>query len=60
MLKSVDVDDEFDSGVLNIALDTLKIGKQALIFANTKKSATQSDVRTSRLSGATADRDCSA
>ncbi|MBI2658268.1 hypothetical protein HYX08_06275 [Candidatus Woesearchaeota archaeon] len=39
MPKSVDVDDEFDSGVLNIALDTLKIGKQALIFANTKKSA---------------------
>ena len=39
MPKSVDVDDEFDSGVLNIALDTLKIGKQALVFVNTKKSA---------------------
>lgn len=39
MPKSIDVDDEFDSAVLNIAIDTLKIGKQALIFANTKKSA---------------------
>ncbi|MBI3034942.1 hypothetical protein HYY71_01340 [Candidatus Woesearchaeota archaeon] len=38
-MKSVKLDDEFDSAVLNIALDTLKIGKQALIFANTKKSA---------------------
>jgi len=39
MAKSVKIDDEFDSAVLNIALDTIKIGKQALIFANTKKSA---------------------
>ncbi|MEK6984074.1 MAG: helicase-related protein [Nanoarchaeota archaeon] len=39
MPKSVKIDDEFDSAVLNIALDTLKIGKQALIFVNTKKSA---------------------
>lgn len=38
-MESVDIDDEFDSAVLNIALDTLKIGKQALIFVNTKKSA---------------------
>ena len=38
-MKSIKLDDEFDSAVLNIALDTLKIGKQALIFANTKKSA---------------------
>ena len=38
-MKSIRLDDEFDSSVLNIALDTLKIGKQALIFANTKKSA---------------------
>ncbi|MDP3765808.1 MAG: helicase-related protein [Nanoarchaeota archaeon] len=38
-MKSIKIDDEFDSSVLNIALDTLKIGKQALIFANTKKSA---------------------
>ena len=38
-MKSIKLDDEFDSSVLNIALDTLKIGKQALIFANTKKSA---------------------
>ena len=39
MPKSIKLDDEFDSAVLNIAFDTLKIGKQALIFANTKKSA---------------------
>ncbi len=39
MPKSIKLDDEFDSAVLNIALDTLKIGKQALIFVNTKKSA---------------------
>lgn len=39
MAKSVKIDDESDSAVLNVALDTLKIGKQALIFANTKKSA---------------------
>lgn len=38
-MKSVDINDDFDSAVLNIALDTLKIGKQALIFVNTKKSA---------------------
>ena len=39
MPKSVELDDEFDSAALNIALDTLKIGKQALVFVNTKKSA---------------------
>lgn len=39
MPKSLKLDDEFESAVLNIALDTLKIGKQALIFVNTKKSA---------------------
>ncbi len=39
MPKSIKLDDEFDSAVLNIALDTIKIGKQALIFAGTKKSA---------------------
>ena len=39
MPKSIDLDDEFESAVLNIALDTIKIGKQALIFVNTKKSA---------------------
>ncbi|MBI2658980.1 hypothetical protein HYX05_02655 [Candidatus Woesearchaeota archaeon] len=38
-MKSIKLDDEFDSSVLNIALDTIKIGKQALVFANTKKSA---------------------
>lgn len=39
MPDSVKVDIESDSAVLNIALDTLKIGKQALIFVNTKNSA---------------------
>ena len=39
MPKSLKIDDEFDSAVLNVALDTLKMGKQALIFVNTKKSA---------------------
>src|SRR3989344_2266374 len=33
------IDEEFDSAVLNLAIDTIKIGKQALVFANTKKSA---------------------
>ena len=39
MTKSVNVDDEFDSAVLNIALDTLKNEKQVIIFVNTKRSA---------------------
>ncbi|MBI2654390.1 hypothetical protein HYX02_06305 [Candidatus Woesearchaeota archaeon] len=38
-MASIKIDDEFDSAVLNIALDTIKLGKQALVFANTKKSA---------------------
>src|SRR3990167_11283949 len=38
-MKSIKLDDEFDSAVINIALDTLKIGKQALVFVNTKRSA---------------------
>ncbi len=38
-MKPVKIDEETDNPVLNIALDTLKIGKQALVFANTKKSA---------------------
>lgn len=39
MPKSLNVDDEFESSILNLSIDTLKIGKQALIFVNTKKSA---------------------
>ncbi len=35
----IKINEESDSAVINIALDTLKIGKQALIFANTKRSA---------------------
>ena len=38
-MKSMKIGVEFDSAVLNIALDTLKLGKQALVFVNTKKSA---------------------
>jgi len=38
-MKSIKLDAEFDSAVLNLALDTIKIGKQALVFVNTKKSA---------------------
>src|SRR3989338_10633598 len=39
MPKSVKINEEFDSAVLNIAIDTIKIGKQAIVFVNTKKSA---------------------
>ena len=38
-MKFLKIDDKFDNAVINIALDTLKIGKQSLIFVNTKKSA---------------------
>ncbi|MBI2656476.1 ATP-dependent DNA helicase, partial [Candidatus Woesearchaeota archaeon] len=39
MANPIKIDEESDSAVLNVALDTLKIGKQALVFTNTKKSA---------------------
>src|SRR3989338_489491 len=39
MLKSLKIEDEFDSAAINISLDTIKIGKQALVFVNTKRSA---------------------
>ncbi|MBI4452287.1 hypothetical protein HY637_02575 [Candidatus Woesearchaeota archaeon] len=38
-MKPLGIDEDFDSAVLNIAIDTIRIGKQALIFVNTKKSA---------------------
>lgn len=38
-MDSIKIDSEFDSAVLNISLDTIKMGKQALVFVNTKKSA---------------------
>ena len=38
-MKSLKIEEKSDNAVLNIALDTLKMGKQALIFAGTKKSA---------------------
>ena len=36
-MKKVKIDEKTDNAVLDIALDTLKIGKQALVFASTKK-----------------------
>lgn len=39
MHKKIKIAEEFDDETLNIALDTLKIKKQALIFLSTKKSA---------------------
>ena len=39
MKENLKIKEESDNPVLNIALDTIRIGKQALIFANTKKSA---------------------
>jgi len=39
MPKSIKLDDKLESPIINIALDTLKIEKQALIFVNTKRSA---------------------
>ena len=39
MPKSIKIKEEFDSAVLNLALDTIRIGKQAIVFVNTKKSA---------------------
>ncbi|HLG24439.1 MAG TPA: helicase-related protein [Candidatus Nanoarchaeia archaeon] len=38
-MKPVKIPQGSDSAVINIALDTIKIGKQAIVFANTKKSA---------------------
>src|SRR3989344_8177718 len=38
-MKSLKIEEKSDNAVLNIALDTIKIGKQALVFAGTKKSA---------------------
>ena len=37
--KTAKINEEFESAILNLSIDTLKIGKQALIFVNTKKSA---------------------
>ena len=39
MSKPFKVEEISDSAAINIALDTIKIGKQALVFVNTKKSA---------------------
>ena len=39
MPRLVKIDDEFENPAVNLSIDTLRIGKQALIFVNTKKSA---------------------
>jgi len=39
MSKPFKVEEVSDSAAINLALDTTKIGKQALVFVNTKKSA---------------------
>ena len=39
MEKTLKISNESNSPVLDIALNTIKIGKQALVFVNTKKSA---------------------
>jgi len=39
MPKEILIEDKTGDPTLNLALDTIKIGKQALIFANTKNSA---------------------
>ena len=39
MSATKNIPDDSDNDVLNIALDTIKIGKQALVFVNTKRSA---------------------
>ena len=38
-MKKQKIDESTDDATLNLALDTIKIGKQALVFANTKRSA---------------------
>ena len=39
MAKSIKIGEESNSDFLNLALNTLDIGRQALVFVNTKKSA---------------------
>ncbi|MBI5880871.1 hypothetical protein HZB90_01945 [archaeon] len=36
---SIDVEQKFSSEVVNLAMDTIKMGKQALVFVSNKKSA---------------------
>ena len=39
MAKSIQIDEQSSSAFLNVALNTLNSGRQALVFVNTKKSA---------------------
>ncbi|MBU1946488.1 MAG: hypothetical protein KKC54_05970 [Nanoarchaeota archaeon] len=38
-MKKQKINEDMNDATLNLALDTIKIGKQALVFANTKRSA---------------------
>ena len=38
-MRSLDINESTDNPVINLALDTIKIGKQGFIFVNTKPSA---------------------
>ena len=48
MPKPLKIEEVSDSAILNIALDTLKAGKQAIIFVNTKRSAEKTAEEISR------------
>ena len=39
MKEKIKIDSISDNLTINLSLDTIKIGKQALVFANTKRSA---------------------
>ena len=38
-MKKERVDEKFNDAAINLAINTIKKGKQALVFANTKRSA---------------------
>ena len=40
--KTINIDEKYNEPTLNIALDTINIGKQALVFVNTKRGAESS------------------
>ena len=39
MPRKLGIENKYTEAVLNLAFDTIKIGKQAFIFVNTKRSA---------------------
>ncbi|MBN2459470.1 hypothetical protein JXB28_04245 [Candidatus Woesearchaeota archaeon] len=48
MKKSLNIKHEYDHSVLNICIDTIALGKQALVFCNTKPGAEAEAERISR------------